>query len=197
MRTVFVNPSRRRRRVRRSRRRNAALVANPRRRHRRRVRRVTRRSRRNAGIAPFVQSNPMIMNPRRRRRSRNPMGALGRSFSPKNFISKSLKYGGGAAIGAGANILLLRKIENTYLRNGLRVAGAVACGALLPSDMGGAAAGATLYPLFAELALMLNLVPAATSDTDETEADLQSLAADLQDVLDEVGQDEYEDLIDE
>jgi len=127
------------------------------------------------------------------------MGSLSRAFSPKTFFKKSLSYGGGALVGAGANILILRKIENMWLRNGLRIVGAVASGALLPSDMGGACAGATLYPLIAEVALMLNLVPTATGDDDATEADLSDLAADLSDALDEVGDDEYDvsDLIDE
>jgi len=188
MKTLFMNPAGRvssfsgaksnmmnpRRSYRRKRRNSAVRIpkfSNPRRRSR-------RAKRRNAGIAPFVSRNPLILqNPRRRRRSRNP------SLNFKNLFSKTLTYTGGAAIGAGANILALRRIENDWLRNGARLGTAIAAGYFLKGEMGAAAAGATLYPMFAELALMFNL----TGDGAEaTGVDLNELAADLEDALNEV-----------
>lgn len=195
MRTVFVNPSRKRSR-RKSRRK--ARRSRPASRHYRRParRRSRRRVRRNAGIAPFVQRNPLILeNPRRyRHRSRrNPLSMSG--FSLNRLAKKTLTYGSGSAIGAAVNILALRKIENDYMRNGARILAAFAAGTFMPGDMGAAAAGATLYPLFAELALAFKLVegPMATS------ADLSDLAADLQDLVDETEDDDsdYGDDVDD
>lgn len=179
--TVFVNPSkprrRRRRKTTRRRRRNVQMKSNPRRK---------RRRRRNAGITPFVQprnANPLILqNPRRRRKRRtNPKMNLNTIFN------KILTYSGGSAIGAGANILAIRRIENDWLRNGTRVAAAVLGGMFLRGEMGAAMAGATLYPLFAEIALMTELVGGGG-----TEADLHELAADLEAALNEIDTEEYE-----
>lgn len=181
MRTVFVNPS--------------ASFSNPRKRRRRRAKAVRRaaprrRRRRNAGITPFVSSarrhNPLILeNPRRRRRRRNP-GFAGMNLN--KMVSSGINYLGGAGIGAAANIFGLRRIENDWARNGARL-GVAIIGAPFLGDLGGPMAGATLYPLFAELALMLKLVQPAEA----TEADLTELAADLEDVLDEL-EDEDEEL---
>ncbi len=196
MRTVFVNPSRKR--SRRKSRRKARKSRPAARHYRRPAQRRSRRRRavrRNAGIAPFVQRNPLILeNPRRRRRSRrNPLSLSGLNLN--KFISKAVTYGSGSVIGAAVNILALRKIENDYMRNGARVLAAVMAGAFMPGDMGAAAAGATLYPLFAELALAFKLVegPMATS------ADLSDLAADLQDLVDETEDDDsdYGDDVDD
>lgn len=194
MRTVFVNPS------------PSMMYVNPKKRKKarrkpraakRRVVTVTRtkrglrtRVRRNAGITPFIQANPMIMdNPRRkRRRRRNPgLGGLA-TLSVNGIVKKSITFGGGAAVGAGLNILALRRVQNMYLRNGLRIAAAVVGAAMMPGEFGAAYAGSTLYPLMAELALMTKLVaPAAT------EADLMEVAADLEDALDDMDSDD-EDL---
>jgi hypothetical protein len=190
MKTLFMNPSGRisskrgaafkmpRKYRRKSRKNSTPRMSNPRKRRR-------RSRRRNAGIRPFVaQSNPLILqNPRRRRsRRRNP------SLNFKGLLNKGLTYTGGAAVGAAANILVIRRIENDWLRNGLRVAGAVAAGALLKGEMGAAAAGATLYPMFAELAIMFNLTGAPTGDAPmlPTGVDLNELAADLESALNEV-----------
>jgi len=166
MRTVFVNPSRRRSR----RSRKVSRRAAP------RKRRASRR-RRNAGIAPFVsRSNPMILsNPRRRRRNRNPSMP-----SMKQALMTTLHYGAGSGIGAALNIFVLRHIENDWLRHGVRVLGALGGGMFLPDKMGGAMAGATLYPSLAELAIY-----AGIGGVPSTEADLNELAADLQDALDD------------
>lgn len=204
MRTIFVNPSPSMMNPRRRRRRSNITLANPRRKKRRARSQIYRtvrapakfyvrknRRRRNAGIAPFVNSNPLIMdNPRRRRRrrSRNP------DFSPKSMLSNVLLYGGGSAMGAALNILGLRRIENDWLRNGARIAAAIAGGVLIKGSMGAAMAGATLYPTFAELALMTNLISGG-SNIQDTDADLNELAADLQDVLDEIEDDEDDDLL--
>ena len=165
---------------------SAVRVANP----RMRKRRSTRRRRRNAGIRPFVaQSNPLILqNPRRsRRRRRNPAPNF------KTFFNKSLVYSGGAAIGAGANILALRHIENDWMRNGARLVSALAAGHFLKGDMGAAASGALLYPMFAELALMANLTGGSSNGNGNalpTGVDLNELAADLEAALDEVNANE-------
>jgi hypothetical protein len=187
MKTIFMNPAGKissfsgakpkmmnpRRSYRRKRRNSAIRMPrmNPRR----------RKARRNAGITPFVaQRNPLILqNPRRSRRKarRNP------SLNLKGLLNKTLTYTGGAAVGAGANILALRRIENDWLRNGARLATAIAAGMFLKGEMGAAAAGATLYPMFAELALMFNLTGSAATPTG---VDLHELAADLEAALDEV-----------
>lgn len=203
MRTVFVNPRRRRakkhsRKRARSRRRNnpvlsklrsansrlrgkvrnMQMLANPRRRSRSRRRARGRSRRRNAGIAPFV-SNPLILNPRasfinRRRRRSNPgMPSL------NTAMSKALTYGGGAALGAAANVFALNKISNDYIRNGARVVAAIFAGPMLKGEMGAAAAGALMYPVMVELAALVGL------PVEGTEADLDLLAADLEDVLSE------------
>ncbi len=184
MRTVFVNPLVRRRRRKKSgnprrRRRNYAL-ANP--------RRSRRRYTRNAGIAPFIQRNPLILeNPRRRRRRRN-AGGLGGLFNFRSVGAKLLNYGGGSAIGTAANIFGINKIQNVWMRNGLRVVAAILAPNLVKGDMGTAMAGSLLYPLWQEVALRF-LTPAAdtsTSGAPATEAELDALSADLSDVLDEI-----------
>lgn len=179
-RTVFVNPARRRSRKRRKasnprrRRRNAMILApNPRRRR-------YRRRRRNAGIAPFVR-NPLIMsNPphRRRRRKRNPLGHL--DF--KTILSKSMTYAGGAAISVGANALLLNRVDNVWARNGARLLAGVVGGAMLGGDLGASTAGAFFYPLVQELAAHVLGKTTVTG----TEADMDVLAADLEDIMDEL-----------
>ncbi len=209
MRTMFVNPSasmsnprRRRKRSRRRRNVDISAAANPRRRRRGRKRRSARVSRgypltvrSNAGIAPFV-SNPLILdNPRRRksRRRHNPMMGLSK-LNLNTFLSKTVSYGGGAAAGAALNILGLRRIQNDWIRNGVRIGSAVVGAALLPGDIGAAYAGATLYPLFAEVALLTKLVQPAGAPT---EADLSEISADLEDVLDELdidGDDDDDDI---
>jgi hypothetical protein len=148
---------------------------------------LTTRVRRNAGITSFIQPNPMIMdNPRRRRRRRrNPgLGGLA-TLSVNSVMKKTITFGGGAAVGAGVNILAIRRIQNMWLRNGARIAAAVVGAAMMPGEFGAAYAGSTLYPLMAELALMTKLVaPAAT------EADLMEVAADLEDALDDMDNDD-------
>lgn len=207
MRTTFINPRRRkprrstkrrttRRRTRRNngssalsneRRTNARLrrelnnmkMSNPRRRRRRSTRRrrpaTRRRRRRNAGVQPFVAGNPYILaNPRRRRRRSNPK--FGGQFTLKKIVDNTMTLGGGAALGTAANLFALNNIEGDWLRNGARYAAAVFGGQMLGGNMGAAFAGATLYPLLTEVAAMLNL-PVGT------EADLDVLAADLEDIV--------------
>lgn len=177
-RTIFVNPTRRRRRKARKagRRKHRNALAprfvNPRR------RRVHRRKRRNAGIAPFV-SNPMILNPRRRRR--NPGLKMP---GVKKILDTSMNAAGGAAIGAAVNVLGLNQIANPWLRNAGRVVAAVVTGMLLPDKLATAAGGAIMYPMATELATML--VPAQAA---ATSADLEDIGADLDDVLDELDAD--------
>jgi hypothetical protein len=121
----------------------------------------------------------------------------------KNILDKGLSYGGGSALGAGINIIGLSKIENKWFRNGARLAAAIGGGILLKGDLGAAAAGATLYPMWQEIAVMLSLVSGPkpflpypdTSGTGAkaTHASLDALSADLQDVLDEAAANEIYD----
>lgn len=174
MRTVFVNPLVRRRRKK----------SNPKRR-RRTTHALSRRSRRrNAGIVPFIQRNPLILENPRRRRRRN-AGGLGGLFNFRSVGAKILNYGGGSAIGAAANIFGINKIENVWMRNGLRVILSILAPNLIKGDMGTAMSGATLYPLWQEVALRF-LAPADAGAPPATEADLDALSADLSDVLDEI-----------
>jgi hypothetical protein len=184
-RTVFVNPSRRRNKKRkhgRRRRRNVSMPAaqrsNP-----------TRARRRNSGIAPFV-SNPLIMsNPRRRRRRSNPLSSL--TFS--NILTKGLTYGGGAAIAVGSNALVLNRIENVWGRNVARFGAGILSAVLLPSELGAATAGGMFYPMLQEFATMLLGKSVVTG----TEADMDVLAADLEDVMNELEADEDLEDVDE
>jgi predicted membrane metal-binding protein len=182
MRTTFVNPLVRRRK----------RKSNP----KRRRRRSYHRRRRNAGIVPFIQRNPrrrrhhyrrnplILENPRRRRR-RN-AGGLGGAFNLKNVGAKLLAFGGGSAVGTAANIFAINKLDNVWLRNGVRLAAAVLAPNIIKGDMGIAIAGSVLYPLWQEVAMRF-LAPAAAGGADTaTEADLDALQADLEDVLDEI-----------
>jgi len=181
MRTTFVNPLVRRRRKRKS---------NPKRR-----RRSYRRRRHNAGIVPFIQknprrrsrrySNPLILENPRRRRRRNAGGLTG-ALNFKNVGAKLLAFGGGSAIGTAANIFAINKLDNPWLRNGVRLAVAVIAPNVIKGDMGAAISGSILYPLWQEVAMRF-LAPAAAGGADAaTEADLDALQADLEDVLDEI-----------
>lgn len=177
MRTVFVNPSRRRgrkksRKSRKSRRKS------------RKVMRFSGTVRRNAGITPFV-SNPLILspNPRRRRRARNPLAGL----NLKSVVTRGLTYGGGAAIAVGANTLLLNGVSNFWMRNGARFAGAVGAALFLKGDLGAATAGGMFYPLMQEMAAKV------LGTSTATEADLEGLAADLEDVMDDLDESDLSD----
>jgi hypothetical protein len=176
MRTVFVNPARKRRRRRKA--------SNPRRHARRRSHGLARR--RNAGITPFVQ-NPLILdNPRRRRRAR-------RNPSIKHGVMDFLMIAGGALGGAGLNRLGLSQISNIYVRNAVRIG---AAGALAffggKSPLTAAAAGATLAPMLIDIELELSSTAAPTKNPRELAAELSALLeADLSD--DDLEDDDLED----
>lgn len=192
MRTVFVNPSatfsnpRKKRRKKRAAAKAPKRAAARRKRHaapKRRKRRsvyVTKRGggmrRVNAGITPFV-ANPLSNPRRRRKRKRNPMG-MAMLKQPKVLVVKALSLGGGAAAGTAVNLFGLRRIQNDWYRNGARVVAAVAGAIIVPGDIGSSMAGATLYPLFAEVAMKLGLVEAPA-----TEIDLNEMGIDLEDVM--------------
>jgi len=183
MRTTFVNPLVRRRKRRKS---------NPKRR-----RRSYRRRRHNAGIVPFIQKNPrrrsrryanplILENPRRRRRRNAGSMSLSSALNLRNVGAKLLAFGGGSAIGTAANIFAINKLDNVWLRNGVRLAVAVIAPNVIKGDMGAAISGSILYPLWQEVAMRF-LAPAAAGGADAaTEADLDALQADLEDVLDEI-----------
>lgn len=181
--TVFMNPRKTRTRRRKSGRKRRR-VARPATRYVRRKRSGKRR-RRNAGIAPFV-ANPMIMaNPRRRssgrKRRRNPEMKL------KPILMNTGLAVAGAGTGALVNLVGIRRIQNIWVRNGTRfLLGAASAGAM-QNSFGGAAAGALMYPMFAELALLSGILTEATN----TEADLDEISADLEDVLNDG--DSYDD----
>lgn len=189
-RTTFVNPfrgrkSRRKRKgargSRRRHKRTYARARNPRRRAHRRSRR------RNAGITPFIQNPLILSNPRRRHRRRNP--GLGMPSLNKMF-SALLTGGGGAATALTLNTVALNKIPNPWLRRGSQALAAIFGGALIASKspaMGQAYAGAQLYPLVQDLAADLLGVGAGAAAA--TEADIDALAADLEDVMDEMDED--------
>jgi hypothetical protein len=185
MRTVFVNPTSRKKTRRKAKRRRSRPVAKARPVRRRKS---SRRRRRNSGIAPFVQNpglrvNPLRVNPRRRRKARrNP------EFKLKPMLMNLGMMLAGSGTGAGINLLALRRIENVWFRNGLRFALAAASSAGLQNTFGGATAGAIMYPSYAELALTLDLLGEGTT----TEADLEELSADLEDVMEEIDVD-YDD----
>ena len=181
---------------RRRRRRNySAAMNNPRRRRRpQRRRRTYRRRRRNAGIAPFTQQNPLILsNPRRRRRRRNP------KLNLKRLLNDMLVYTGGGALGYAANQFGLSQIPNDWVRRGSQVATAMVGAYFMKGNLGAAFAGATMYPLIADLAMFTGLVAVPS------EADLEELSADLEDALmleadledDELYIDDFEPMYDE
>jgi hypothetical protein len=102
----------------------------------------------------------------------------------KQAASQILSYGGGTTIGAALNIFLFRHIENPWLRHSARILSALGGGMFLSTGMGGAMAGATLYPSIAEVAMALGV-----GGDVSTEADLNELAADLEAALEDVDSD--------
>lgn len=180
----------RRRRTRRRRTRNAMLpgYGNPRRRRTRKKRRAYGRRKRNASITPFVMSsNPLVMSNPRRRRKRNP----GLKLNFKSIAQELLTVGGGSLVGAAANMLAINKISNVWARNGARLGAAIAAGAFLKGNLGAAAAGSVLYPMYEEvyirsIAPALGMGVAVGASAAATEADLDLLSADLNEVLSDV-----------
>lgn len=157
-------------------------MANPRRRRRSYAKRrpaTRRRRRRNAGITSFTRQgnqNPLILSNPRRRRRRNPA-----RLNMKTIFNKTLVFGGGAAMGYGVNQFALSNIENDWMRRAAQAVTAVAGSMMLRGELGAAFAGATLYPLIADVAMYTGLVAVPT------EADLDELSADLEDALMEHG----------
>lgn len=193
-RTVFVNPSfmNPRRKKRKKSNPGSGLTvreafqlgrANP----RKRKRKGGRKKRRNAGIAPFVR-NPLIMSnpPRRRKRKRNPMDSL----DIKTIINKSLTYAGGAGMAVATNAFILNRVDNFWARNVSRLGLAVVGAAFIPNrELGAASAGAMFYPLIQELMAKMLGQSAVTG----TEADMDVLAADLEDIMDDLDESDLSD----
>jgi hypothetical protein len=193
-RTVFVNPSfmnPRRKRRKKSNPGQSLTVReafalgkanrNPKRRKR------GRKKRRNAGIAPFVR-NPLIMSnpPRRRRRRRNPMDSL----DIKTIVSKSLTFASGAGMAVAANAFILNRVDNFWARNVSRLGLGVVGAAFMPNrELGAASAGAMFYPLIQELLAKL----LGQSTVTGTEADMDVLAADLEDIMDDLDESDLSD----
>lgn len=175
------------------------MASNPRRRRRpARRKRYTRRRRRNAGVTAFTnqgaRGNPLILsNPRRRRRRRNP------KLNLKRLMSDLLTYTGGGALGYGVNQFGLSQIPNDWVRRGAQVATAMVGAMFMKGNLGASFAGATMYPLIADIAMYTGLVAVPSeADLDELSADLEDalgLEADLED--DELYIDDFEPMYDE
>ena len=185
-RTTFVNPG---------------IFSNPR---RRKARKSSRRRRshgmvrrRNAGISPFIQNPLILSNPRRKRaRRRNPMSLP----SVKGMIDSTLSYGGGAVLALTVNTVATQKIANPWMRRGAQLAAAILGGSMLTKQtsnaMGGAFAGAMMYPLIQDVAADL-LGIGVGAGVSAKEADLDALAADLEDVLDDMSDEDTSELSDD
>lgn len=146
-----------------------------------------RRYRRNAGITPFIQNPaPLILaNPRRRRRAhRNPLAMP----DMKAAFDNALSYAGGTAVALAVTTVGTSKIDNAWVRRGAQLGISVVGGSMLgkkSAAMGGAFAGAMMYPLLQDLAADL-LGIGVGAGVAAKEADLDALAADLEDVLDDM-----------
>lgn len=96
----------------------------------------------------------------------------------RTMSDKLFKYGGGSALGTAANAFLLNDIENDYFRNGARIGTAVIGGMFLRGELGAAMAGAAMYPVWIEVAAMLNLPVGSEADLDVLSADLDDAVGD-------------------
>jgi len=179
MKTMFVNPGKKRKRKKAKRRHNITL-ANPRKRKHAR--------RRNAGISSFIQKNPLILsNPgrrSRRRRHSNP------DFSVKGIGKALLSFGGGAAVGFVVEEFLNSKIpalENPYANlavgTALRLAEAMLAAKFLPNDMGMAAAGAIMSE---SAKRVYATVATGALGATPTSADLSADLSDMDEILDDM-----------
>lgn len=202
-RTVFVNPEMfenpRRKRGRRKKRRYGKRRSYKRRSRGRKGQsyKGTVYLRRNAGIAPFVQSNPLILsNPRRRRpRRRNPLALP----SLSGTLNALLTGGGAAGIALAVNMLGTSHIANPWMRRGAQAGATVLGGSFLSGQsaaLGAAFTGAMMMPLIQDLASDLLGIGVGAGSVAAKEADLDALAADLEDVLDDMS-DEGIDLSDD
>jgi hypothetical protein len=178
----FINPSRKRRGKKRNKRKSRKYGA------RRRFRASgSMMIRRNAGVAPFLQANPLILsNPRHKRRKRhsNPLAVP----NYKTAVDNVMSYAGGTAVALAITTVGTSKITNAWARRGTQLAASVVGGSMLgkkSAAMGGAFAGAMLYPLLQDLAADL-LGIGVGAGVSAKEADLDALAADLEDVLDDM-----------
>lgn len=190
-RTMFVNPQMfsnpRRKRGKRKAGRKSHKRSHKRRSHKRRS------HRRNAGIAPFIQNPLILSNPRRRthrRRRSNPMAMPNVS----TLLGNIMRTGAGAAMALTVQTVGVSKIENVWARRGVQLAVIALGGALIGSKspvMGGAFAGAAMLPLAQDVAMnILGLGVGAGVAAVHKEADLEALAADLEDVMDSMEDDD-------
>lgn len=200
-RTVFVNPSFENPRRRRKGKKRRGKARSRGRARRSRARKPTYRGsiviRRNAGIAPFVQNPLILSNPRRRRRVRrsNPLALP----SLKGALDALLAGGGGAGVALAVNMMGTSRIDHPWLRRGAQAGAAVIGGALLAGksqNLGAAYTGAMMMPLVQDLAADLLGIGVAAGATAK-EADLDALAADLEDVLDDMSDEDSFDLSDD
>jgi len=153
-------------------------------------------TRRNAGLSPFLQQNPLILsNPKRRRRARkNPIGIP----SMKSVLDTLMSAGGGAGLALVVNTVGTSKIQNAWYRRAAQFAAAVIGGQLVSSSassaMGSAFTGAMMYPLAQDVAADLLAFGVGAGAATAKEADLDALAADLEDVLDDMdGEGSYDE----
>ena len=193
MRTQFVNPGffenprkGRKRKGKSSKRRGRGRARGRRYSRKPRYRRFSARGRirmRNAGIAPFMQNPLILSNPRQRRRRSNPSLP-----SMKSSLSGLVSGMGGAAIALAVNAVAINRIDNAWFRRAAQAAVAGAGGAMIGSKspkLGAAVTGAMMYPLLQDLAADLLGIGVGAGVTAK-EADIEALAADLEDVLDDM-----------
>lgn len=115
------------------------------------------------------------------------------------MFTETAIYFGGGTLGYAVNQFGLSQISNDWGRRASQVLVATAGAYLMKGgSLGASFAGATLYPLIADLAMYTGLVAVPTSD------DLLELSADLEDALeleadledDELYIDDYEPMYD-
>lgn len=168
MRTLFVNPTRRRR-----------AAPKHRKHHAKRRKSTGMVLRRNAGITPFVRNTGItVPNPRRRvKRRRNPAGGI-----VMNGLLNELSGAGGAAAVMVVDMFGTSKISNPWGRNLTRV-GLSLAGSLIPGRFGAAMAGAQMVPVFQEILTLLLVGTPRVNMPRGTEASLDEMSADLEDLL--------------
>lgn len=196
-RTMFVNPSyKRRKKSRKARKSGGSSLAVREAFRAGRLSATPKRRRRNAGISSFVQNPLILSNPRRRMKRRNPPLKVD---SLKSAANLGLSFAGGTAVALGANALVLSRIDNKWLRRGAQLGASILGAGMIgkkSENMAGAFAGAMMYPLLQDL-MGEFLGAGVAAGVTAKEADLDALAADLEDVMDDMDDEELSDDVDD
>ena len=134
---------------------------------------------------PLILENPPRRAPARRRRRSNPRMTL------RGAMEGGLWVGGGSLAGTMLNVYALNSVEDMWIRNGARIATAVASTYAKNRFFGGALAGAALYPFWQEMfAMILGPEAVGTEDMDVLNDGLGQLEADLNEQLDELNRED-------